>query len=97
MDLSGHDPTHCRVVQLCGLPDLHLDVGVSEMQCRDQPVSGSLTAGDKVTQTARVFNAKQAGHGRSLVQTLARNKTCPLRFFPVSFAQNIIFPEGDEA
>jgi hypothetical protein len=75
MDLSGHDPTHGRVVLTCALPDLRLGVDVPEMQCGYQLVSGALIAGGEVIQSAGVFNAERAGHGRRLVPPFARNKT----------------------
>jgi hypothetical protein len=46
--------------------DLRLGVGVPEMLCGYQLVSGTLIAGGEVRQRAGVFNANRAGHGRRL-------------------------------
>lgn len=52
-DLSGHHATYRRIVQTRGLPDLRLGVGMPEMQCRDQPVSGALNARPEILQRLR--------------------------------------------
>jgi hypothetical protein len=62
MDLSGHDPTHDRVMLTCGLPDFRLGEDVPEMQCGYQPVSGALIAQPEILR--RLRKARPADVGR---------------------------------